>query len=443
MAERLQPHELRGYALGSVATGAFGTVPGLLLLPYLTDRLGVGAAVAGIIVFVPKFWDVILNPIAGRIADRSTGPGGRRRPFILRGGLLLALFFALMFAGPTHPPTLAAAWVVLAFVACATAYSFFQVPYLSMPAEMTDDYAERTRIMSWRVAVLAVAILVSGGVAPLLRTALGAQWGYVAVGVFVGVLILIGTLGAWWGTRTVALRSYGASEGSLRQQLAVVAASPDFRAVLGTFVVQALATGAMLAGVDYVARYLLGSSQLGTVLFLCFVAPAIVVTPLWERFSRRHGKTVGYAVATVVMGTAALLSLPAVTVSLTLGAVVVAVIGVGYAGCQMFPMSMLPDIAAVDAARTGTHRVGTYTGVWTAGETLGFALGPMLYAAVLASGGYVSSTDAAAQQPASALTAIGWGFAYLPGAIILLSLVILRRYTLTSAQVAATTKEPL
>ena len=134
-----------------------------------------------------------------------------------------------------------------------------------------------------------------------------------------GVLILIGTLGAWWGTRTVALRSYGASEGSLRQQLAVVAASPDFRAVLGTFVVQALATGAMLAGVDYVARYLLGSSQLGTVLFLCFVAPAIVVTPLWERFSRRHGKTVGYAVATVVMGTAALLSLADKTLSATVG----------------------------------------------------------------------------------------------------------------------------
>ena len=32
-----------GYGLGSVATGTFGTVPGLMLLPYLTDTLGIAA----------------------------------------------------------------------------------------------------------------------------------------------------------------------------------------------------------------------------------------------------------------------------------------------------------------------------------------------------------------------------------------------------------------
>ena len=74
---RLTPAARRGYGLGSVATGSFGTVPGLLLLPYLTDRLGVAAGVAGLVVFLPKAWDVILNPIAGRISDRSDQP---RRP---------------------------------------------------------------------------------------------------------------------------------------------------------------------------------------------------------------------------------------------------------------------------------------------------------------------------------------------------------------------------
>jgi hypothetical protein len=49
------------------------------------------------------------------------------------------------------------------FIACATAYAFFQVPYVAMPAEMTDDYDERTRLMTWRVAILALTILVSGG----------------------------------------------------------------------------------------------------------------------------------------------------------------------------------------------------------------------------------------------------------------------------------------
>src|SRR6188472_2424286 len=115
-----------GYGLGSVATGAFGTVPGLLLLPYLTDTLGVAAAVAGVLVVVPKAWDVLLNPVAGRVSDRHVSPIGPRRPFLLRAGVALAGCFALLFAGPPLGSTvLEAAYVVVLFLACATAYAFF------------------------------------------------------------------------------------------------------------------------------------------------------------------------------------------------------------------------------------------------------------------------------------------------------------------------------
>ena len=38
--ERLTQSQRIGYALGSFGTGGFGTVPGLLLLYYLTDNLG-------------------------------------------------------------------------------------------------------------------------------------------------------------------------------------------------------------------------------------------------------------------------------------------------------------------------------------------------------------------------------------------------------------------
>src|SRR6476661_1763215 len=85
-----------------------------------------------------------------------TNPAGRRRPFLIRSGTLLALAFVLLFAGPTSPTGLATTWVVVLFIACATAYAFFQVPYVAMPAEMTDDYDERTRLMTWRVAILAL-----------------------------------------------------------------------------------------------------------------------------------------------------------------------------------------------------------------------------------------------------------------------------------------------
>jgi glycoside/pentoside/hexuronide:cation symporter, GPH family len=421
---------VRGYAAGSVATGAFGTVPGLLLLPYLTDRLGVAAGLAGLVVVLPKAWDVLLNPVAGRLSDRHESAAGPRRPFLVRAGLALAVCFALLFAGPSEPRGVAAAWVVVAFLACATAYAFFQVPYVAMPAEITDDYGERTRLMTWRVAVLALAILVSGASAPAVRDAVGPAQGYRVMGLVVAGLILAGVLAAWRGTARAPVGPVRGVGGTLRDQLRTVGASRDFRALLGTFVLQALATGAMLAGVDYVARHVLGSRGAATVLFVCFVGPAILVTPLWQRVGARRGKRWGYAAASCLLGGGALALVAARSVPSVVVYLAVAVVGVGYAGAQMFPLAMLPDVAAVDAERSGENRTGVFTGVWTAGETLGLALGPGLYALVLAAGGYVASTDSAAAQPGSAVAAIALGFSVVPAALVAVSLVVLRRYRL-------------
>ena len=87
---------------------------------------------------------------------------------------------------------------------------------------------------------------------------------------------------------------------------------------------------------------------------------------------------------------------------------------------------MLPDTAADDARRTGENRVGVLTGVWTAGETLGLALGPAVLAVLLAVGGYVSSRGDAVAQPPGALTAITLGFSVVPALLVAASLLTLR-----------------
>ncbi|MEI2779076.1 MAG: MFS transporter [Tetrasphaera sp.] len=440
-AARLPRRVRAGYALGSVATGAFGTVPGLLLLPYLTDRLGVAAALAGLVVLVPKAWDVILNPIAGRISDTSTHSEGKRRPFLLRAGLLLAVLFALLFAGPGAPKALAAAWVVVLFLGCATAYAFFQVPYVAMPAELTADYGERTRLMTWRVAVLALAILVSGGVSPLIRDALGPDWGYRGVGAFVGGLIAFGAFGAWRGTASALSHSVSSptagltDSAGLTEQLRLVVRERHFRPLLTAFVVQALATGCMLAGVDYEATWVVGRDGAASVLFACFVAPAVLVTPVWQLLGDRVGKKAGYLGASLILLAGALAGSALSGAALGPLAAAVAVVGVGYAGTQMFPLAMLADVAAVDAATTGENRIGVFTGVWTGAETLGLALGPGLYAAVLAAGGYVSSAGSHLAQSGRALDAIHLGFTLVPAVLVGLSMLAIHRYTLQAQDV--------
>jgi Na+/melibiose symporter-like transporter len=316
------------------------------------------------------------------------------------------------------------------FLACATAYAFFQVPYVSMPAEITASYDERTRLMNYRVAILALTILVAGASAPAIRDAVGGPAGYRVMGVVMAVLIVIGSLAAYRGTRHAPVGAVEPGAGGLRDQLRVVAGARDFRLLLTTFVLQALATGVMLAGVDYLADDVLGRPGAATVLFVCFVGPALLLTPVWGRLGTRVGKQRAYVAASVVLAAGALLAVTARTAPPALVYAAVALVGVGYAGCQVFPLAMLPDAAAVDARRTGSSRVGVYTGVWTAGETLGLALGPGVFALALALGGYRSSTSGDAVQPDSAVTAITLGFSVLPAALVLLSLVWLVRYRL-------------
>ena len=70
------------------------------------------------------------------------------------------------------------------------------------------------------------------------------------------------------------------------------------------------------------------------------------------------------------------------------------------------------------------------------------ALGPALFALMLALGGYLSSEGRDISQPDSALTAIALGFSLVPAALTILSLWWLRQYTLDPAEVAAATSGP-
>lgn len=425
--------------MGSLAAGAFNTVPGLLLLPYLTDTLGITAAAAGLLILLPKAWDVLLNPVVGRLSDRTRTRWGARRPYLLFGGLGLAVCFAAMFAGPIRHGGGAAGYVTVMFLLAATAFAFFQVPYVAMPAEMTDDHTERTRVMTWRIALLAVAILVSGAVAPVLVTAGGSGMaGHRLMGGVIATVIAVGAVGAFLGTRRAPLGTVSLAEPSFRRQLRVARRNRPFLVLVTVFVVQTVGIATMLAGVKYLADHVLNSPDDGpTLLFACFVGPALIVMPMWTKLGDRWGKNRALATASILMAVAAVAMLVAWWAPAVAVYPVTAIMGVGYAGQQVFALAMLPDCIAQDAARTGRRQAGVFTGLWTAGETLGLALGPGVFSLVLALGGYVSSgTGTAAAQTDAARIAILIGFTVVPALLIGPVTLLLRRYGHTEADPA-------
>jgi Na+/melibiose symporter-like transporter len=442
--QTLPRRTVAAYAIGSLGTGGFATLPGLVLVYYLTDTLGIAALAAGLVVTLAKIWDVVIDPVIGARSDHSLKATGSRRRFMRLGALLLPVFFILTFAVPAGLDTVPSAiWVMLAFLLCATAFSLFQVPYIALPAELAHGYDDRTRLLTWRVVVLALAILLFGAGGPLLRgVSTDPRLGYLIMAVVAGLVIGIGML----VSATVAPRGRpdlrplpGASVGhNYRASLAVLRRSQPFRALLGTFVLQGLATGLMLAGAQYVATWVLHSEDAVTFLFIALIAPALLLAPVWGRISRRVGKERAFVWASMLFGIAAVSMIALIWAPGAWVYLPVAFAGAAYAGMQSLPMAMLPDVISHDARRHGAGSAGLFGGVWTAGETTGMALGATTLTVVLAASGYIVSVgNAASAQPTSAVIGIVLSFSLVPAALMLASLFTLSRYRLRKSDIDA------
>lgn len=425
-----------GYATGSLATGAFGTVPGLILLIYLTDTLGVAAGVAGLVVFLPKFWDVIFNPIVGAWSDRTNSKMGPRRPWMLAGGILLPISFVFLFATPAIlGPGGSAVYVMVFFLLSAASYALFQVPYVSMPAEMTDNYEERTSIVSFRIVALTLGILFSGALAPILvRSASDERQGYILMGLVVAAFMAVSMILSVIGTRSAPRTTVPRGDAGLLVAFRAARSNHYFLPLWIAFIIQALATAAMLASIPFLARYILEDDAAASTLFVALVAPAILFTPLWKSVGNTVGKTKGYVIASLCFLVAAILITFSQAVPIAVLYLAVVLAGIGYAGMQLFPLAMLPDTVSVDEARSGERRSGMLTGLWTAGETGAFAIGPALVGALLGLFGFVStSSDETVSQPDSALFGIVVATGVLPAVAMVVSLLVLRRYRLSAS----------
>ncbi|BDZ39138.1 MFS transporter [Microbacterium suwonense] len=368
------------YAIGSLGTGGFATLPGLVLVYYLTDSLGVTALAAGAIVTVAKVWDVLIDPVIGGLSDRSLAHTGTRRRAMMLGGIGLPIAFVLTFAVPAGlGPLPAALWVLVAFMLAATCFSLFQVPYIALPAELTDDYRERTRLLSWRVVLLTVAILLFGAGGPELRALFPDDplMGYLVMAVVAAVVLgaaMLTSASVAPQRPLLPVRPGASIAEHYRDGITVLRESQPFRALLATFLLQGLATGMMLAAAQYVARWVLDDETAVTQLFVALIAPALLMAPVWKLIADRVGKERAFRMASIVFILATLALVAMVWVPGWWIVAPVALAGAAYAGMQTLPMAMLPDVIAYDRSRHaatdagGQNRSGIFGGVWTAGR---------------------------------------------------------------------------
>jgi len=82
--------EILVYGSGTLCNSMIGATYGLLT-PLMVLTLGMNPILAGLIIAVKTLWDGITDPIMASITDNASTRWGRRRPFIMIGGVLTVL----------------------------------------------------------------------------------------------------------------------------------------------------------------------------------------------------------------------------------------------------------------------------------------------------------------------------------------------------------------
>lgn len=155
------------YGIGFSATGLKDGLFQLFLFFYFNNVLGLDAALAGTASLISLMVDAVTDPAIGLWSDQwRSKTWGRRHPFMLVSALPLGLFTWLLFLPPEGLGQMGLFGWLLAFsILVRLALTFFLIPHMSLGAELSTDYQERTSITSYRImfaAFVAPATIILG-----------------------------------------------------------------------------------------------------------------------------------------------------------------------------------------------------------------------------------------------------------------------------------------
>jgi len=138
-----------GHLVLNLYPGALG-----FFMFFLLTAFGMDPFLAGLLGGLPRFFDAITDPIMGFISDNTSSKWGRRRPYILVGGILSAITFVLLWQLDENNSADYNFWYFLIMsMVFLIGNTMFATPLVGLGYEMTSDYNERTRLMAFSQTV--------------------------------------------------------------------------------------------------------------------------------------------------------------------------------------------------------------------------------------------------------------------------------------------------
>lgn len=412
---------LAAYALPALALAALGIPVHVHMPTFYAETMGLGLAATGGALLASRLVDLMVDPVIGLACDG--GHGRRRRGWLLAGLPLLLvagwrLFLPPADAGSGHLMVWSAAFYL--------GLTLMLVPYQAWGAELSSDYAERTRIAAWRegFSLVGVLLAVAGPAAlslPQSQT-LGAFFPPAAAILVIGVAAAV-LLVPEASPAPVTMRGPVASLSPLMRN------RPFRRLILA----QALNATANALPATLFLMYVgdgLGRPDLAGVLLLAYFIAAVAGIPLWLAMAARLGKHPAWRLSLVLTATAFVPAAFLGPEQWPVFACICLLTGLGLAADLALPAAILADVVDEHAAQGGGGRAGLYVALWSLTGKLALTLAVGCAFPLLAWAGFTPGSVNAA----GSLAALGLLYAGVPALLKLAAVGVMGRFPLDRAR---------
>jgi GPH family glycoside/pentoside/hexuronide:cation symporter len=290
------------YGSGGMVDGIVTASLTYFLLFYLTTVCGLSGTLAGTALLIGLLIDAVADPLIGLLTDNTRSARGRRYPYLLYSPVPLAILFVLLFSIPAWlTGTALLFYAGMCTMTLRIALSVFTLPFVAVGAEVTEDYVERSSIVTYRVCFTMVgtflAIGLGLGVFMAGDDGLLRRGAYVPFALACAGIIAIAGLAAALATRSVLPRLHavtpteGPAIGRFVRELGEMFRNRSFVILFGTVVAFFVAQGVAGAMALYLNRYFwnLSTQSVQLVLIGATLGP-FIGAPMTAFLSRRVEK---------------------------------------------------------------------------------------------------------------------------------------------------------
>jgi GPH family glycoside/pentoside/hexuronide:cation symporter len=437
------------FGIGMLANQMFPAALGIFMVVLVQD-LGFPGWMWGVIYLFPRLFDAFLDPIMGYISDNTKSKYGRRRPYVIIGGIITGFAFIMMWqlykvAGVDYNFAYFMFWSFIFYLGI----TIFSVPYVAMGYEMSNDFHERTSIMAtaqwigqwaWVIAPWFWVIMYDP------EWFKSAEVATRSLAFWVGIIFAICAIipGIFIKSKSTLEEDYSPLNiknigSSLREIgagfMSAFKMKPFRQLCIATFLVyNAFMTIASFS--FFIIVYKLfdgnaGAAGIWPTLFGCLGAlgTTFLVIPIVTRMSKKMGKKKAFIISQgiSIVGYFMLwfLFIPGKPYMFIFA---LPLFSFGIGSLFLLMMSMTADVIDLDELNTGLRREGTFGAIYWLMVKFGFAIAGGLSGVIMTTVGFDSGSPT---QPEGAVDGLRLAFSGIPVVGTIIAMYVMRNYNVT------------